>query len=340
MDPRKPRILVVGAGAVGGVTAALIAEAGHDVRVLVRKREHAELIRTAGLHVTGVKGEHRIVVPAFASPLDVGDPADIILLATKATALPAVIGSIGPLRKKDGVIVSLQNGMTAEKIAELVGNDAVFGCVVGWGATLRAPGEAEMTSTGDFLLGRLDGRDDERLAVVKGVLDAVVPMRISPNIRGHIYAKLIINACITTLGAISGLNLGPLLKIPRARALFIRIIREAMAVAGAAGIFVEPLARLDFNSFIGGGPVASLRRHVLIRLIGFKYRRLRSSSLQSLDRGEKTEIDALNGYIVDCGREYGVAVPLNANLVRMVKDIEDGVRAINPANLYDPILSD
>ncbi len=340
MDPRKPRILVVGAGAVGGVAATLIAEAGHDVRVLVRKRELAERIRTAGLCVTGFKGDHRAVLPAFASPLEVGDPADIILLATKATALPAVLGSIGPLRKKDGVIVSLQNGMTAETIAELLGNEAVFGCVVGWGATLRAAAEADMTSTGDFVIGRLDGREDGRLAEVKEILDAIVPVRISPNIRGHLYAKLIINACITTLGAVSGLNLGPMLKMPKARSLFIRIVKEGMAVAAAAGIAVEPLAKLDFNRFVrGGGPLASLRRNLLIRLIGFKYRRLRSSGLQSLERGEKTEIDALNGYIVDRARERGIAVPVNTRLVGMVKDIENGVRSVGPANFDDPFLA-
>lgn len=109
--------------------------------------------------------------------------------------------------------------------------------------------------------------------------------------------------------------------------------------AGALGLRVEPVSRLDLGSFLkGAGAPGRLKRHALIRLVGFKYRRLKSSSLQSLERGERTEIDFLNGYIVARGRERGVRTPLNEFLTARVKDIEAGRRTIGLANFDDPFL--
>ena len=100
---------------------------------------------------------------------------------------------------------------------------------------------------------------------------------------GHLYSKLIINSCISSLGAICGLYLGKMLGIRKIRNIFIEIIREAVEVSDRMGIRIEVFGgRLDFRKFISGnGFVANLKRHLMIRFIGFKYRRLKSSSLQS-----------------------------------------------------------
>jgi 2-dehydropantoate 2-reductase len=149
----------------------------------------------------------------------------------------------------------------------------------------------------------------------------------------------VINSCITTLGAICGQYLGEMLRIRKARNMFIGIIREGMDVAGAMGLRVEPVSRLDLGSFLrGAGPASKLKRHALIRLIGFKYRKLKSSSLQSLERGERTEIDFFNGFIAARGKELGVKTPLNEFLTACVKDIEAGRREIGLSNFDDPFL--
>ncbi len=252
------------------------------------------------------------------------------------TALPGVVENLKPALAPGSRIVSLQNGIVEDIIAGIVGRERTVGCVVGWGATMRGPGELGMTSKGEFIIGRLDGREDELLRAIRDILALVRPTGISSNITGHLYAKLIINSCITTLGAVTGLYLGEMLALRRARELFIEIVREAMAVAAALGIKVEPVARLDFAVFLAGrGPLGDLKRHTLIRLIGLKYRRLKSSSLQSLERGEKTEIDYLNGYIVKKGREAGVPTPLNARLVAVIREIESGTRRLSPDNLTE-----
>jgi 2-dehydropantoate 2-reductase len=241
-----------------------------------------------------------------------------------------------PLLAPEGLLVSLQNGICEEALAGVAGRRRVAGCVVGFGATMHGPAELEMTSSGEFVLGSLEGGDDPRLEPVRRMLSTTAPCRLSDNILGELYAKLIINSCINSLGAVTGLNLGEMLARLKARRLFIAVMREAMQVAGALGLAVPPGAggKLDYQRFLqGSGPLASLRRHLTIRLVGFKYRRLKSSSLQSLERGKPTEIDYLNGYIVAKGREAGRPTPVNARLVALVREIEDGARRPGPHNL-------
>jgi 2-dehydropantoate 2-reductase len=337
MTDKGTKILVVGAGAIGGVTGGLIFRAGHDVRILEKNSRAVERIRSSGLAVRTPKEKFTVSPPVFADVAEIGGDMDVILLATKATALPDAVVGLKPLMRSGTVIVSLQNGLCEEIIAGVVGKEATIGCVVGWGGTLHEPGSVEMTSKGEFIIGRLDGVTDDTLLKVQSILSAAAPTTISANIMGHLYGKLIINSCITTLGAICGEYLGRMLKIRTARNMFIEIVREGMDVAGAMGLRVEPVSRLDFGAFLrGAGPLSKLRRHTLIRLIGFKYRRLKSSSLQSLERGERTEVDFFNGYIAARGRELGVKTPLNEYLTGCVKDIEAGRRKIGLMNFDEP----
>ena len=108
-------------------------------------------------------------------------------------------------------------------------------------------------------------------------------------------------------------------------------------MANAMNLKVEPYGgKLDYYNLIAGeGALAGLRRDVLIRIIGFKYRRLKSSSLQSLQRGKPTEVDYYNGYIAKKGAELGVATPVNARIVEMIKEIEAKKRTIDPKNFED-----
>jgi 2-dehydropantoate 2-reductase len=147
--------------------------------------------------------------------------------------------------------------------------------------------------------------------------------------------RLIINSCITTLGALSGMTLGRMLLRGSYRRLFIDVIREGVAAAEAAGLRIPAYGgKLDYHSFVkGAGALADLRRHAVLCVMGLKYRRLKSSSLQSLERGRKTEVDFFNGYIVRAAAARGVAAPVNEALTRMVHELEAGARRIGPHNV-------
>ena len=332
---REQKIAVIGAGAIGGITAAYLSQAGYDVELVCKYREKAERIAKEGLHIIGVRGEHTIPLKAVETIEQLADQKDILLVVTKAYDMPDAVERALPKIKDDAVVVSMQNGICVEAMAKIAGAGRTVGCVIGWGSTMLGDGTLNMTSEGDFVIGGF--LPDKDVSVLKDVLDTVMPTRISDNIVSDLYSKMIINSCITSMGVLSGLYLGQILKKRAARNIFIAIIREALDVANAMGLKVEPFGgKLDYYSLMkGNGAAAKLKRHLMIRIIGYKYRRLKSSSLQSLSRGKPTEIDYFNGYIAQKGAELGVKTPVNTRITEMVKEIESGQRAIDPINFSD-----
>lgn len=331
------KIAVVGAGAIGGICAAFISRAGYDVQVVTRREEQARAMREQGIRVTGVRGQFHALVDATHKISGLKPDRNLILLGIKATALEGVGRELDPVLAPDAMVVSLQNGFCEQALAGILGKERVIGCVTGWGATLHSDTHLEMTSTGDFILGSLEGEPDPRLEQVKEVLDQVLETRVSDNITGSLFSKLIINSCITSVGALCGLYLGQMLARKQVRCLFFAIMAEAMAVASAMGIRVEVYAgKLDYEKFLASaGFLAGLKRHLFLRIMGFKYRRLKSSSLQSLERGQKTEIEFLTGFITANAKKYGVAVPVNDQVLAMIREIEAGRLKICPDNLDD-----
>ncbi|HPJ40625.1 MAG TPA: 2-dehydropantoate 2-reductase [Spirochaetota bacterium] len=335
------KITVVGAGAIGGVTAGFLAREGYNVEIVCKYDDLAEKIREQGIHVFGVRGDFTVTMPAFAQVSQLSGTRDIVLLATKATDMMDAAKDLLPFMKDTTAVVSMQNGICEEAIAEVVGRDRVVGCVVGWGGTMHGPGEVEMTSTGEFVIGNIDNRDDPGLVTIQKILSSIVPVHTTENMLGNLYSKLIINSCITSLGAVCGLFLGEMLSQKKIRNIFIQIMVEAMDVADAMGLNVETYGgKLNYYTFIEGtGLLKRLKRHLIIRIIGFKYRRLKSSMLQSLERGKKTEIDYMNGYICEQGRKSRIPTPVNDIVVRMIKEIEAGNRAISRENFNDPFFN-
>lgn len=332
-SPRDPRLLVVGAGAIGGTLAGTLAKAGYRVELLCKHPALAGAIASAGLRVRGMGKDFAAALPAYPDASGCSGTYDYVFLATKATDMEAAARSILPYLRPDSLVVSLQNGLCEEAIGRIVGEERTVGCVVGYGATMVEPGILELTSGGEFIVGYLDGRRDEHLEMVASILSELVPARISENMLGDLYSKLLINSCITTLGAVTGLPLGKLLRRRRARSLFIDVLSEGMAVAWALNIQIEPYAgKLNYYRFF---EQSLLFRHLFMLAFGLKYRKLKSSSLQSLERGRPTEVDYLNGYLAAKGEEVGVATPVNSALVAMVKDIERGKLGISPERLAE-----
>ncbi|MCD4737612.1 MAG: 2-dehydropantoate 2-reductase [Bacteroidales bacterium] len=334
MKKQDLKILVIGAGGIGGITAAHISKAGYDVEVVDNMPGYAEKIRNKGIHVFGTDGNFNVQLDAYSGINQVKGKKDIVLISTKANALPAIMKDVLPLLNSNSVVVSLQNGMCEDYLADIVGRNRVIGCVVGWGATAHAPGELEKTSAGDFEIGLLDGSKVENLQVVEEVLSSTAPVKYSDNIYGTLYSKLIINSCITTLGAISGMPLGKMLWKIKIRNLFIEIIREAVSVGNAAGITITNYAeKINFYKIANDNTLAGrIKKHLLLLLVGYKYRKLKSSSLQSLETGRATEVDFLNGYISKNAMRNNVRTPLNDMLISIVHEIESGSRNITDKN--------
>ena len=206
---------------------------------------------------------------------------------------------------------------------------------------MHAPGVYERTSDGELVVGELDGRLTPRVQGLGATLDTVTPATVSDNIYGVLWSKLAINCVITTLGAVTGQLLGEMLQRATVRRLALSIVSEVVDVAQAQGIDLEPVGgTLDLERLYlslarraGGFGLDLIPRHTLILIVGLRFRKLKSSMLQSLERGRRPEIDFMNGYVVEKGKENGVPTPVNEALTGLVQEIEAGARHFTPQNL-------
>jgi len=331
------RICIVGPGAIGGVVAAVLAQKGYHIHLVAKHKDLAEKISTSGMEISGHCGSFVQPIPSVATVDQLEGVFNYMLIVTKAYTMVEVANEILPFLDENSRVVSMQNGICEDSLAGIVGQERTIGCVVGWGGTFHEPGKVEMTSGGECVLGNWMREPDQELERLAQIMQEVIETRISEDILAELYSKMIINSCITSLGVLSGVYLGQILKFKRARNIFIEVIREALLVAGAMDLQVAPGAggKLDYYKFMAPGALSEFKRHLTIRVIGMKYRRLKSSSLQSLERGRSTEIDYYNGYISSKGKELNVPTPVNIQLTRMVKEIEQGNRPITPENFNE-----
>jgi 2-dehydropantoate 2-reductase len=146
MLTRDSKIAMVGAGAIGGVTAAFIHQRGWDIEIICKHQEIVDKIAAQGLYVSGIKGEQRFRLKAVKNISDLSEPKDLVFLATKANDCISAARQLNAFLKPDSAVVSLQNGICEEALAETLGRDRIVGCVVGWSATYRSPAELEITS--------------------------------------------------------------------------------------------------------------------------------------------------------------------------------------------------
>ncbi len=335
MSDRKKRIAVIGAGAIGAVSAAFMTLKGFDVALITKHQELADRINEKGVQLRGIRGDFSVRLKAFAAYSDMDFEPDVIFHATKAYDLSESLKELKTRVPEKTILVSMQNGMCEDEFMEVFGPERVIGCVVGWGSTYIDNGVYEMTTRGEFVIGAFHEAASVHLNEIRDMLNSVFPVSISSNMRGYLYSKLIINSAITSLGLISGMTLGQMLKKRGIRKLFIRIMKEAMGVAAAMGLRVEPYTgKLDYTLFLDDSQlIQRLRQHLIIRIIGYKYRRLHSSAQQSLERGRPTEIPWLNGYIVRNAEKYGVQASLNGAVIRATEEIASGQRKWGPESI-------
>ena len=334
---QKTRIWIVGCGGIGGVFAAHLAHHPDvELTVVSRNPDIAEAIQTSGLKVGGVE-QPRVVQLNVTTAVPEGE-VDFVLLATQPPAVEDAARSVRQRLSPTGAVVVLQNGLCEERVAEIVGSDHVLGGIVTFGASTSGPGEVMRTSDGGVVLGGISGEADSRLDHLSQLLSTIGPVTITENLIGARFSKLALNCAVSTLGTVAGTTLGTLLGKTEARNLALGIMRETVAVAQAEGIGLEPVVgplRLGWlaNPDTAMSGPSHWAKHLLLLLVGLKYRRLRSSMLRAIERGRPPAIDFLNGEVIARGSRLGVVTPLNAAVTGMVRDIAAGTIQPSLSNL-------
>ena len=331
------RFLVIGAGAIGGSTAAFMTKAGFDVTVLCRREEVAKTFREKGMHISGVRGEVDIPMKAVCGADNLEGKFDYCIVSTKAYDTIPAVNSALPLLKEEGLVLVLQNGICVDELLEAAGESRSACGVTTFSSTMVSPSHMKITGEGAFQIGMAAGHYDARLEKLKEAMCAMVPTEIKTPILPYMFSKLVVNSGITCGGALTGQLLGQMLRASEARKFFIALVYEDMALAGKMGIKVPPFGgKLDYYKFLSGkSRIDELRRNIMIFAVGLKYKNLKSSSLTSLERGKPTEIEVLNGWISRKAKTYGVPTPVNDRLVELIHQIEQGQRKSCPENIAE-----
>ncbi len=328
MNP-QPRILVMGAGGLGGIVAATLTEVGAAVTAVSTNAEIRAAVDQAGFRVLD-EGEER-VVRGWVSPAPEGK-YDLAILATQPPNVEDAARTAVPHLAENAQVVVLQNGLCEERIAAIVGAEHVIGAIVAWGASMPEPGRYERTASGGFTIGRLSGALDDDLRRVGGLLEAIGPVQLTQNLRGARWSKLALNCAVSALGTIAGERLGPLVRVRRYRRLALEAMTECVQVARAEGVRLEKVAgTLDLEWIAlsdadraSRGSASLTAKHALLLAVGLRYRRMRSSMLAAIERGRTPAIDFLNGEVVTRGKQHAVPTPVNERIVETIWEIANG----------------
>ncbi len=321
------QILIVGIGALGGTIAAHAIRTGLPVRLAARNTDSAKALGKSGLRVSGIGGDVRADVIEVAAVEDYrkGDQFDLILLATKAQdalkVAPQLVGLLAP----EGVMLPIQNGGVTRVLADCLGEDKILGGFSNLGATMVEPGVYEQKNAGHLVIGELAGGVSERVELVARVLGRAIEVKVSSNIAGAIWSKLLINCSVTTLGALCSQTMRQYMKTEAGKKVFRRTYEEALSVALATGTRLE---RLAVDPIPPGWPsklAGEEHYESWVEAVIAFYGDVKPSMLQDLERGRKTEIDFINGYVAALGHASGMLVHMNAAITNLVHQIERGV---------------
>jgi 2-dehydropantoate 2-reductase len=331
---RDERVLVWGAGAMGGTVGACLASAGHPVLLVDTVLEHVVAMRDDGLRLTGPVADLTVKVNA-ATPDEVTGEFDVVLLAVKAHHTAQAMRMLLPHVAADGAVVSIQNGLNESVIADIAGVERTVGCFVNFGADYIEPGVIHYGGRGTVVVGEVDGRDTPRIHRIHTLLRAFDDDAIlSRNVQGYLWSKLAY-ASMLFATALGNDGIADALALPAHRRLFADLAREVVRVARAKDVRLEPFDGFDPSAFSTDASPEAMEAS-LDGLVAHNRTSAKTHSGIWRDlavRRRRTEVDAQIGPVVAYGKQLAVPTPLNARLVAMIHEIEDGARPLDRANL-------
>jgi 2-dehydropantoate 2-reductase len=296
-----PRIAVVGAGAVGGYFGGMFARAGAST-VFIGRKHFADAVTSKGLVLDKSEGLERIRVRATVEISAIRD-CSLILFCVKANNTSSTAAQMARFVRPDATIVCLQNGVDNADQVRDAANVVPIPAVVYVAVSVPEPGRVKHLARGDLII----GPPSERTTHLADVFArAGIPCRVSDNIEGELWLKLLRNCALNAISALGHARYGQIAQSDDAKKLMEDIVDEVLAVARAARVVLPGVDDRE------SGMAAAME-------IATQMADAFSSTAQDLSRGRPTEIDALNGYVARRGAELGVPVPVNHALFTLVK---------------------
>ena len=342
------RIVVVGAGAVGGYTGGHMARNGADVTFIDPWPEHVESIRAHGIQLSGVTEQERFSVAVETLHLsDVQrlsrEPSvDIAFICMKSYDTEWAAALIRPYLAPEGFVVSLQNCINEETVAGVVGWGKTVGCIASLIAVdLHAPGQVKRTIGigGEmhtvFRVGEVHGRTTERTEEVAALLRSADSARVTTNLWGERWTKLVANVMRNCVSASTGMGGSTRDRDERARGLTFRLAGEAIRVGRVLGYDIANIAGMKPDDLVAAAAGSQKAQAACTEELMIQCERRTDEQIpsmgQDIRKGRRTEIDFINGLIVERGRQAGIETPVNAAMVALMKRVERGELSPSPS---------
>lgn len=299
---QDPTVVMIGAGAMGGVIAGALADAGANLSIVDTDAEHVAAITDGGLRVAALGDEGARQIPSTTAPVADGQ-ADLVVVMTPAYETANAAQTAARLLRPEGAAVSVQNGLgNAEALIEALGAERVFMGSTRVSADRPAPGCPRATKIGPTSVGELDGATRPRTEWFADALSrGGLPTTVSDNVVGVLWSKFIHNCAINALSAITGLRMGEVTRSDGLSDIRWQVVDEGMSVAKAKGIVLEY-----------PDPVPEMKRHVWQKFT-------KPSMLQHVEQGRLIEIDAINGWLVREAEALGMDAPANRVLTALAR---------------------
>ena len=350
-------IAVFGVGGIGSTLGAYLTRAGRDVTLIDQWPEHVEAMKRNGLRMSASNEDFTVRVRALhlGETSSLREKFDIAFLAVKSYDTVWATCLVAPHVKATGFVLPAQNGMSDEVVAGVVGFSRTVGCVITVGVGVYEPGHVVRTEPAElhaFTIGELNGLVTPRAQEVADLLRPIGPSDVTPNIWGAKWSKMLVN-CMGN--ALAGL-IGPSDMDERQQEIAgtVRMMAggEVARVAQALGVVVAPVFGIEASRFAQAATRDSVKTLQETWIEATRNRNLspeqvrrigvpgRPSLLQDVMKGRSTEVNDLNGHVVERGREVGIDTPVNRTIVEMMKQVESGELKPAPSNLerFQPLL--
>ena len=306
----KPRVVVVGAGAMGGLFGGLLAEGGLDVTLVDAWAEHIAAIKAGGIRIVGVGGDRAIPVRATTNAGEV-QGADVVLFQCKAFANETAARSVSHLFNGTAVAITFQNGLgNEETLGRILGATNVIGGLTAQAGLVEAPGVVRNFGDLPTYIGEMaGGLTDRTVAIAKAFTQHGLPTRASGEIKREKWKKLLGNVALGAISAVTDLRSFEIMRVPELQEMVFRAVDEAAAVARAEGIALD----------------VAEAREVLMKLVdtsGGGTGTSKSSMREDIIRRRRTEIDTIHGAVARLARQHKVATPTIDAMVALVKGLE------------------
>ena len=336
MSIDTPRIAFVGTGANGAAIAADLTRAGHDVTFIEQWPAHVAAMREHGITVRMPDRTENTAVTAYDlfEVATLREPFDIVFIVVKAYDTRWACELIKPLVKPDGLVVGLQNGMSVDDIADVMGPERAVGAVIEVASNMWEPGVCNRETPPEeawFAIGGIHpaviGREHE----VAEVLRHAGTVEVSDDIRSSKWGKLIVNAAELVPSAILDLELAKAIQVPGMYEFMLRCGTEAARAAVDSGSALRPIFGMTDADLTNPEVFAEqLFEQVLRR---FSSPTTRTTSLQDWMKGRRNEVHEINGLVVDVQRARGGSAPANERVVELARRIEAGELERSPENI-------